>query len=56
MTLRYKDVRVSPSSQLGGVLIELQNPKLAKDAREFLTKLAERIYQDCEREYRKHNP
>lgn len=54
--LYYKDTRVSPSSSMGLALLELKNPKLDKTARDFLERLVERIYQDCQAEYRKWNP
>lgn len=52
--LHYKDTRVSPSSAMGTLLLEAQNPRLSKAERAELMRRVELIYQDCEAEYRKY--
>ncbi|CAI8961247.1 transposase [Burkholderia ambifaria] len=47
----YKDTRVAPNSDLYAALQEARNPNASTEDRKEAVARAERIYQECEREY-----
>ncbi|MCA8314705.1 hypothetical protein LGN43_10470 [Burkholderia multivorans] len=49
----YKDTRVAPNSDLYAALQEANNPNASTVDRKDAAARAERIYQDCEREYQR---
>lgn len=49
----YKDTRVAPNSDLYGALQESKNPNASAVDRKEAEARAERIYQECEREYQR---
>ncbi len=49
----YKDTRVAPNSNLYAALQEAKNAIASAAARKEAAARAERIYQECEREYQR---
>lgn len=49
----YKDTRVAPNSDLYAALQESKNPNASAADRKEAAARAERIYQECEREYQR---
>ncbi|MBF3536128.1 hypothetical protein [Burkholderia pseudomallei] len=49
----YKDTRVAPNSDLYAALQDTKNPNASAAERKEAAARAERIYQECEREYQR---
>lgn len=51
----YKGVRVAPNSDLYAAIKEAKTPNASAVDRKEAAARAERIYQECEREYNRYN-